>query len=192
MAKAKASNDDYNYSDVPTVGPNLMANIAQTAKDIHSAEKAVAEAEEELKERKKELARLSGQVMPELMQEARMTKLVTEDGIEVTIDEKLRASIPADIEKATKALDWLENVGEGGAVKREMKISFGKDEDKWADKFERDCSQRKKPLNMERKRFVHPNTLAKVLGDRFANGEPVEETLFSLHRQKTTKIKVKS
>ena len=181
---------EHDYSEFKDTGPgdNLLAQISVTALEQQKAEAEVARLEEELAAAKVAVKDISERRLPELMELARQTKLTTTDGIHVELDEKVYASIPKA--KAGIAFKWLEDNKHGDIIKRTFTIAFGKDEDKWADKFERDMKQRKKPLPVKREKKVHPQTLAALIREMLEQGVPVPLETLGVHRRKITKVKV--
>jgi hypothetical protein len=118
-----------------------------------------------------------------------LDEVKTEDGLKVKIKSTLRASIPQeDIEKQQKAFSWLEEHRHEHLIKREIKIQFGKSEEKWANKFEADLRKRKRPLIWDRKMTVHPKTLAAFLADELEKGTEVPMETFNAFPQKYSKI----
>lgn len=170
-------------------GDNLLAQIAETAREVQQKERFVEELEERLDEEKAALRRLTESALPKLMEAAETDKITTKDGIEIKIDENLRGSIPKANEE--DAFEWLEGHGQGKIIKRQFTIEFGKGDEAWANKFEKDLGRRKKPLNVKRKKTVHPQTLLAMLREALANGEDIPLDTFGVFRQRVAKIKVK-
>lgn len=75
----------------------------------------------------------------------------------------------------------LEKAGQGDLIKHTLTIKFGKGEEKWAAKFMRDLAQRKKPLRVERKDAVAPQTLGAFVREQAAaakeQGVPLKDYL---------------
>jgi len=106
------------------LGDNILAQIAQTARDILQAEKDVAEREQALKDANAILRTLKDEVMVELMTAAGQDLVKTVDGITVKI-EKLTRGSPSE-ENMPAALKWLQEHGHGGIIKSEVKADLGK------------------------------------------------------------------
>lgn len=184
----------YDYSeftgDKIEPGANMLARISGLASDQAHAAARVERLTEELKQAKETFRHISENQMPLLMEEAQVDSFTTKDGLKIEIKEAIRGSIP----KATQveAFKWLEDNGHGRLIKREFKIDFGKDDDKWADKFERDCAKRKKPLNLKRKKSVHPQTLLSFVKGQLEEGVPIPMDTFGVYRQNFAKVTVKT
>lgn len=180
---------DYSNFEDKAPASNILHAIALKAREQREAQELVDKAEEALELAKARFKRIAEVELPELMEAAQQRKLTTIDGFEVVLEEKIRGSIPKG--KEEPAFAWLEKHGHDNLIKREFKIEFGKDEEAWAAKFQRDLAQRKKPLKVEVKRTVHPSTLASFLKEVLEAGEAVPLTTFGCYQQKVTKINLK-
>lgn len=178
----------YDYSQYKE-GPadNILARIAEAARNQRDAERVVVEAEEALNRAKAALARIAEVQLPGLMEEARQTSLTTEDGILVEVGEQVRASIPKD--RAPEAFAWLRANQHAGLIRHEYKIAFNKDEDDRAEAFAqqlREAAQR-----FEEKRYVHPSTLVAFVKARLEEGTPLPLDAFGVFRQKIARVKTR-
>ncbi len=183
---------DYSeYLDDEPVGENLMARIEGLAQDQLSADTRVANLDDQLTEAKAVLRRICEVSLPLLLEEAglHLSTITTPSGITVKVSEAIRGSIPKG--KEEPAFKWLEENNNGKLIKRTFAIEFGKEEEKWADKFERDCAQRKKPLNIKRKKGVHPQTLQSFVRQQLDAGKHIPMDVFGVYRQRFTKVSVK-
>lgn len=179
----------YANEDVP-MGGNIMARLGGLAAEQLQVEARVMTLEAELKQTKETLRHICENKMPTLMEEAGQEDCTVTGGIRIKIKSIIRGSIPAN--NAKEAFTWLEDNGNGNLIKREFKIDFGKDDDKWADKFERDLKQRKKPLNVKRKKAVHPGTLQAFVREQLEMGVPIPMDVFGVYRQNYSSVTVKT
>lgn len=181
---------DYSeFEDAPEdLGENAMARLAGLAKDQLSAEALVASLEERLADAKEALNQIEERDLPKLMEALNLTKFTTSNGLEIQIGEKIRGSIPKGNEEP--AFAWLNDNGHGNIIKRMFAIEFGKDDEKWANKFEGDLKKRKKPLNVKRKKSVHTSTLQSFIKGQLEEGVPIPLDIFGAFRQKFTKVRV--
>lgn len=168
---------------------DLLQKLAAMGKRQIAAEKAVADAEDVLKSKKEDLRLISEDLLPALMAEARQKKLVTADDLEIEITKDYRASIPEACR--AQAFAWLEKSGNGGMIKHEIKINFGRGEEAWAKKFLRDMAQRKKQLNYGRRDFVEPMTLKSFVKKAIEAGKVVPKDLLGVFVQDFAKVTVK-
>ena len=186
--------DQFDYSefegeaDISSVGANARARLEGLAQDLLGAEALVVSLEEQVKEAKEALRDVKERRLPDLMDELGSVVFETPDGVVIKIAEAIRGSIPAA--NAEQAFAWLEEHGHGALVKRTITVEFGKGEEQWADRFERDCARRKKPLNLARRRGVHPQTLQAFVRGQLEEGVDVPMDTFGVFRQRFAKVKM--
>jgi hypothetical protein len=184
-------------AEVEAVEP---ASADQIAKVRDLAEKAVA-LDEEMAELGERLAKLSEQkkVITErdlvnAMTEARLETWPMPGGFSFDLTTLLNASIPKD--RQDEAFAFLEDHGHGDLIKRKFTIQFGRDEVAWAKKFMQDLAKRKKPLNVEQKIWVEPQTLGAFVREQHRNAaatgtnadELVPPTLFGVFKMTYAKL----
>lgn len=175
--------------DDPSKSSDNLEKIAKLASRQELAEKKVEDLTLELSKAQAALADISEKQLPELMASLGLDEFKTSEGLKVFIKKTLRASIPKeDLEKQAAAFKWLEDKGHEHLIKREIKVQFGKDETKWANKFEADMKKRKRPLVWERKMMVHPKTLVAFLTSELEKGTDVPMATFNAFPQKYSKI----
>lgn len=177
----------HDYSEFQeTPEESQLAELSRLADRQAEAEREVARAEATLAEAQEKLREVSEKAIPDLMERLGLEKFTTTSGFTVDIKEILRTSITKA--NADAAHNWLDEHGHGSIVKRLFAITFGKDEEKWAAKFQRDLAQRKKPVNAVISRSVHPSTLKSFVKTSLEEGEDIPLDLFSVHRQRVSKI----
>lgn len=178
---------NYDYSEFTTakVGDNILAAIRQEAQRQQDAEQAVVELTESLDKAEKHLRHISEVSFPELMEEAQIQTLNTEDGLSIELTEKIRSSIPVDL--ASQAFAWLEEHDFGNIIKRQVILEFGKDEEKKAQEAVKLLKSH--GFHIQIKKTVHPQTLGAFVRDCLANGIAIPTELFGVFRQRLTKIK---
>lgn len=175
---------DYGTTSEP-VGEDKLTRITNLAREMLNAELEVAVAEQNLKDAQAKLRDISQFKLPALMEEVGQTEFKLKDGTKISLKEDVKASIPKASQDA--AFKYLEDHGHGALIKREIKVSFGKDEEAWAKKFMADLAKRKKPVKAENKRSVHPQTLQAWLREQLSNGEPVPLETFGAFIYKVAK-----
>ncbi len=178
------------YKDGP--GDNMLAAIVGLARDQKAAELEVARLETDLKKAKERLVDISEHQLPDLMDKAELGDFTTKEGITIEIDERIRASIAKqDLKRQAAAFNWLESNGHEGLIKRQFVIEFNRDDERWANKFERDLRQRKKPLNVKRKKEVHSSTLVSFVKEQLGQGVQIPLKTFGVMRQRFAKVGTK-
>lgn len=168
------------------IGENLMTVLTGLADQQEAAEAEVARLTELLAEASKNVLQFSETDIPNAL-EGLEGKFKLPDGRTVTIKEDIRVSLSKD--NKPKGIIWLNNNGHSAIVKRKFEIDFGKGDDKWADKFERDLAKRKKPLNVKRGMSVHAGTLKAFVKQALEDGVDIPQKLFGVYRQRVAKIK---
>ena len=182
---------DYGEFEGEAIGGNLMTRIEGLAQDHLDAEARVASLEEQLTEAKAIRRDIAEKQLPDLLDEAGLgdSTINTPAGHIVKMSETIRGSIPKGNEQP--AFEWLEDHDNGALIKRTFTIEFGKGDDKWADKFERDCRQRKKSLNIKRKMAVNPMSLQSFVRQQLDAGVAIPMDVFGVFRQRFAKVKLK-
>ena len=181
----------YDYTEQKAApSTDLLTRISELATAQRLAETKLEEADLEAKKCKEALRVIAEVQLPALMDEAGMAEFTTRDGIQVKVAETVRATIPAAFQ--AEAFGWLKANGHDQLIKREFKIEFSRDEESWAEKFERELREREQPLKFEVKRSIHPSTLASFVREQLEEGVAIPLDAFGVHRQKASKIKVKT
>lgn len=151
------------------LGDNILAQIAQTARDILEAQALVKEREEALKDAQKALRVLQQETMPELMTSAGQEALTTIDGLKVSM--KTGTQWRPDQDQKALTVKWLEDNGHAGIVKREVKVAMGKVTQEQVDELAG------KLVTMgwspAAKLDVHPQTFGALVRELLAKGEDV-------------------
>ena len=182
------SDQIHDYSDFKDeeLGDNLKTVLIGLADDMEAAEAEVIRLQKLLDEAKGNARRISEEDIPRAL-EGLEGDFNLPDGRVVQVTQKVRANISKDNQAA--AHKWMDDNGHSALIKREFTIKFSKDEDKWADKFERDLSNRKRPLDVNRKKTVHHMTLESFVRQQLAEGSDIPKELFGVHRQLYSRIK---
>jgi hypothetical protein len=116
------------------------------------------------------------------MVEARLETWPMGGGLAFELALVVGASIPKD--RQDEAFERLEKDGHGDLIKRKFTIQFGRDDLTWAKKFYNDCMKRKKPLNIEQKTWIEPQTFGAFVREQLkeaaAQGKDPEDLAPSL------------
>ena len=138
----------------------------------------------ELKDLKKALDIVSGEVIPTMMTEMNISTLKLSDGSAVEVKPIYGASI--SIDKKEKAFNWLRNNGLGDLIKNEVTVSFGRNEDNKAMAYANLASgQGFQPVQ---KLKVEPMTLKALVRERIESGKDMPSDLFNVFTGNRTKI----
>ena len=100
---------------------------------LKKLEDQLEEKEKELKELKRNIELVSGEVIPTMMQEMNISTLKLADGSSVEVKPVYGASITVANKEA--AYTWLRENGLGDLIKNEITVSFGRNEDNKASEY---------------------------------------------------------
>ena len=100
-----------------------IQSLAGQVERLESLNARLALQEDNLKNTKKDIERLSGEVIPTMMSEMGLAELKLEDGSHL----KVSTSYKAHITEANKemAFNWLRDNGLGDIIMNEISVSFG-------------------------------------------------------------------
>ena len=161
--------------------------LADKIKQLEALHARLDLQEENMKNTKKELEHLSGEVIPTMMSEMGLSQLRLADGSSVDVKPHYNATITQANKEA--AFNWLRNNGLGDIIKNEILVSFGRNEDnKAADYAELAKSNGFEPTQ---KLKVEPMTLKALVRERIEAGKPLPAEIFNVFVGNKTTIKRK-
>ena len=143
--------------------------------------------EDALKTKKKEIDRVSGEVIPTMLSEMGLSQLKLADGSSVDVKPFYSATISA--QNKDKAYSWLRTNGLGDIIKNDISVSFGRNEDdkaaKYADLAKSNGYQPTQKLKVE------PMTLKALVRERIEAGKEMPTEIFNIFVGNKTTIKRK-
>jgi hypothetical protein len=164
-----------------------IQSLADQVQTLESLDADIKETENKLKEKKKELERLSGEVIPTMLSEMGLSELRLQDGSSIKVSTSYRAHISAANKEA--AVNWIRKNGLGDIIKNEISVSFGRNEDnKAADYAELAKGQGFQPTQ---KLKVEPMTLKALVRERIEAGKEMPTEIFGVFTENKTTIKRK-
>jgi len=165
-------------------GANDANKLSDQVVKLQRLEEELLAKEEELKELKRKVELVSGEVIPTMMQEMNISTLKLSDGTSVEVKPVYGASIPAD--KKEEAYKWLRENGLGDLIKNEVTVAFGRSEDNKAQQYAVLAQgQGYEPIQ---KLKVEPMTLKALVRERVEAGLDMPSDLFNLFTSNRTKI----
>lgn len=138
----------------------------------------------QLKDKKREADKVSGEVIPTIMQEMNISSLKLADGSAVEVKPVYGASIP--IAKKEEAFKWLREHGLGDLIKNEITVAFGRDEDNKAQQYA--VLAQGQGYEPVQKLKVEPMTLKALVRERIEAGQDMPTDLFNVFSGNRTKI----
>ena len=162
-----------------------IQSLADQVEKLDSLNKRLALQEDNIKNTKKDIDRLSGEVIPTMMTEMGLSELKLQDGSHL----KVSTSYKAHITEANKemAFNWLRDNGLGDIIKNEISVSFGRNEDNKAASYaELAKGQGFQPTQ---KMKVEPMTLKALVRERIEAGKDMPTEIFGVFSENKTTIK---
>lgn len=144
-----------------------LALISSLAQAQYDAAVKVAELEDQLKDAKKELAKVSEVDLPEAMKECGVKDFTTTTGLKITLKDDLNVGITEA--KREEAYSWLRDNGFDGLIKSDLALHFDRDHLKDAEKLVAQLG--KKGYDVEFKQNIHYQTLKAFVKERMADTE---------------------
>ena len=161
--------------------------LANKIKELQSIQKDIEIKEEYIKQRKKDLDHVSGEVIPTMLAEMGLSHLKLADGSSVEVKTNYSATITQANKE--KAFNWLRQNGLGDIIKNEIVVSFGRSEDDKAAAYaELAKGQGHQPTQ---KLKVEPMTLKALVRERIEGGKEMPTELFNVFIGNKTTIKRK-
>ena len=164
-----------------------IQSLADQVERLESLQTRLELQEENIKNTKKQLEHLSGEVIPTMMAEMGLAHLKLMDGSSVDVKPHYSANIT--IANKDAAFKWLRDNGLGDIIKNEISVSFGRNEDnKAADYAELAKSNGFQPTQ---KMKVEPMTLKALVRERIEAGKEMPTEIFNIFVGNKTTIKRK-
>ena len=161
--------------------------LADKIKELQAHQKQLEVQEDSIKQKKKDIELLSGEVIPTMLSEMGLSYLKLQDGSSIEV----KTNYSATITQANKenAFKWLRENGLGDIIKNEISVSFGRNEDnKAADYADLAKGQGFQP---QQKLKVEPMTLKALVRERSEGGKEMPTELFNVFIGNKTNIKRK-
>jgi len=164
-----------------------IKSLADQVKTLRDLEDQVKADEELLKDKKRDIEKISGEVIPTLLSEMGLSSLKLADGSAVEVKPYYAANI--SIKNREAAYNWLRENGLGDIIKNDVTVSFGRNEDnKAADYANLAQSQGYQPTQ---KLKVEPMTLKALVRERIEAGKEMPTEIFNIFVGNKTTIKRK-
>ena len=161
-----------------------IKSLADQVKNLRNLEDEVKTVEESLKDKKKELERISGEVIPTLLSEMGLSSLKLADGSAVDVKPYYAANI--SVKNREAAYSWLRSNGLGDIIKNEITVSFGRNEDNKAAEYAN--LAKGQGYQPTQKLKVEPMTLKALVRERIENNKDMPMDIFNVFVGNRTKI----
>ena len=163
---------------------NDAKSLSDQVVKLKQLEDELVDKEKELKELKRHIELVSGEVIPTMMQEMNISTLKLADGSSVEVKPVYGASITVANKEA--AYTWLRENGLGDLIKNEITVSFGRNEDNKASQYA--ILAKGQGYEPVQKLKVEPMTLKALVRERLESGQEMPSDLFKTYAGNSTKI----
>jgi hypothetical protein len=149
------------------------------------------ELEQELETVGKEYRTYADNLVPEMMAELGMKQVTTAGGAIVTVSEEVRASFPKEPQRQATAFQWLKDTGNDGLIRREIKVSYGRDSTEWAELLVQKMEEWGVAQHgvIDQKWSINHRSMLAFIRSALRDGTAVPLEAFGAVVQKTAKIK---
>ena len=161
-----------------------IKSLADQVKKLRDLEDEVKAEEQALKDKEKEIERISGDVIPTLLSEMGLSSLKLADGSAVDVKPYYSANI--SIKNQEAAYNWLRSNGLGDIIKNNITVSFGRNEDNKAAEYAN--LARGQGFEPTQKLKVEPMTLKALVRERIENNKDMPMDIFNVFVGNRTKI----
>ena len=172
-------------SQLDTLDSKEIKSVAELARMINSAELTVSDLEDQLKQAKKGLLKLTDEDLPAALQEIGVNKFTLDDGSSVEVKSTYGAHIKNDNKE--EAFAWLEANGHDGLIKNSVSCDFGRGDHQEAQAF-MDLAN-SQGLEPQQKTGVHPSTLKAWVKEQIEGGKELPMELFGAYCGQRATIK---
>ena len=162
-----------------------IQSLADQVEKLESLQTRLELQEENIKNTKKQLEHLSGEVIPTMMSEMGLAHLKLMDGSSVDVKPNYSANI--SVANREKAFNWLRENGLGDIIKNEISVSFGRNEDNKAADYAALAEER--GYQPTQKLKVEPMTLKALVRERIEAGKEMPTEIFNVFVGNKTTIK---
>ena len=162
-----------------------IQSLADQVQRLESLQGRLELQEENIKNTKKELEHVSGEIIPTMMSEMGLSHLKLMDGSSVDVKPHYSANITIANKEA--AFNWLRNNGLGDIIKNEISVSFGRNEDNKAADYAVLAQER--GFQPTQKLKVEPMTLKALVRERIDAGKEIPTEIFNVFVGNKTTIK---
>jgi hypothetical protein len=164
-----------------------LKSLANQIKILRDLEDQVKIDEDLLKDKKSDIEKISGEIIPTLLSEMGLSSLKLADGSAVEVKPYYAANI--SLRNREAAYNWLRSNGLGDIIKNEITVSFGRNEDNKAAEYAN--LAKGQGFQPTQKLKVEPMTLKALVRERTEAGKEIPADIFNVFVGNRTTIKRK-
>ena len=161
-----------------------LTSLASQVKNLRDLEDQVKADEEALKNKQREVERISGEIIPTLLSEMGLSSLKLADGSAVEVKPYYAANI--SVKNREAAYNWLRSNGLGDIIKNDITVSFGRNEDNKAADYANLAKSR--GFEPTQKLKVESMTLKALVQERIEKGVEMPLDIFNVFVGNRTKL----
>jgi len=161
-----------------------ITSLADQVKKLRDLEDQLKVDEELLKDKKRDIEKISGEIIPTLLSEMGLSSLKLADGSAVEVKPYYSANI--SIKNREAAYNWLRENGLGDIIKNDVTVSFGRNEDNKAAEYAN--LAKSQGFQPTQKLKVEPMTLKALVRERIENGKDMPMDIFNVFVGNRTKL----
>ena len=164
-----------------------IKSISDKCNQLNELQQQLKEKEESLSLLKHKIKDLEERIIPEMMQEAGVSKLKTKDGTEVEVKPFYSAKIPES--RVEEAFGWLRSNNFEDLIKNTITTSFSRGQDNQVAELVKVCEENN--FTYVKKQKVEPMTLKAFVREQVEGGKKLPFDLFGVYIANKTKITTK-
>jgi len=103
-----------------------LADIHKLVEKLDEAQRTLADIEATFNDAKEVVRELSEETIPNALESLGLDEIKTASGLKVTVKESVHARLSADTK--AEAIQWLDENGHAGLVKRKVQVDFDREE----------------------------------------------------------------
>ena len=161
-----------------------VKSISDKCNELKNLHKQIEDKDKEISELKKKAKEYEERTIPDMMQEAGVSKLELADGTKVEVKPFYAAKIPES--RNDEAFSWLRDNGHGDMIKNVLTANIDKGQDNQVSELVRICEQLGFAYTQKQK--VEPMTLKAFVKEQVEKGEQVPFDMFGVYIANKTKI----
>lgn len=162
----------------PIPDDNELAMVRKLAARLLELDDVVKETVQVMEALSKERRSICEHDMPSALLALGLTGFDMDTGHRVALESSVHANIAKD--RAAEAYQWLRDNGFGDLIKRDLKISFGRDEDTLAAELAAELRIKLPGHEIDDKSAVHANTLKAFVKEQLSKGTDLPEDLLGI------------
>ena len=166
------------------ISQDNVKSITDKCHQLKELQQQYKDIEEQLSKTKNKVRDLEERIIPEMMQEAGVSKIKLKDGTEVEVKPFYAAKIPES--RVEEAFGWLRGNGYEDLIKNTVTANFNRGQDNQVSELIKVCEEH--GFAYSKKEKVEPMTLKAFVREQVEGGKKLPFDLFGVYIANKTKI----